>query len=153
MVQNKSLWKTIGGIALITAIIGTVATVIAALIPFYPSGDILSPRENGIVPTTFTVSGELRGISENHHVWLAIKIGRLLWPQKEIARNASNWTETISERGVSGKGFAVVLFMVKNDGHQEIENWFHLAMQTNEWPGMEEISNRTDLAVVQVALE
>ena len=158
--QKKSFWKST---VIVSAIIGAAAIIVAALIPFfndppppppvYPAGRILSPHENDRVPSPFPVNVELQGIPEDHHVWVAIKIGNLFWPKKEIARNARSWNEKIEEGGDPGKRFTVVLFMVPNDGHREIESWFDNATQSGEWGGMGKISNKADLATVNLRLQ
>jgi len=144
--SSTPFWKTNGGITIIVALIGSVGLIIAALIGnsqsnnppvivnpngspppiLQPAGKIESPKSGDPVSRSFEVKGTLSGIPPDHHVWLAVQIGNLLWPKDpEIPSQNQYWTQKVAEGGSPPGGkFSLVLFMVDAAGNKEIEKWF-----------------------------
>lgn len=116
------------------------------------TGRIVSPRENDKVGKFVKVKGELSGIPTGHSVWLAVKIGLLLWPKDEISPSEGTWKATFDGGGGQGKEFGLALIMVGPDGERKIRKWFENGPEAG-YPGLARIKGSVPLdAVSRVVL-
>ena len=113
-----------------------------------PTGRIVSPIEDEEVGNYVKVTGELSGIPSGHSVWLAVKIGLLLWPKDEILPSEGTWTSAFDEGGGPGKKFGLALIMVGPDGERQIQRWLEDGSRTGSFPGLAHIEDSVRLDAV-----
>jgi len=119
-----------------------------------PVGAILSPTSGASVPRAFTVEGTLAGIPADRHVWLAVRIGDLMWPKEpEVSAGAGPWRRQVVEGGSPPDGrFSLVLLMVDTVGQSEIQAWFQHGKQTGDYPGLAHVTGSVELAARDLVL-
>jgi len=130
-------------VALVVALIASLGAVVAALVSglvvVSPSSRILSPSPGETVGRTPRISGELGGIADTLHVWLAIRLDDRMWlKEPEIPIGSRKWTSQIA-LGVSGRAFALRLLAVSPAGQEFIEEWLERGRRTAEYPGLTHI--------------
>lgn len=142
-------------VPLVVALIGAAAILVPPLLqkpepPPRPEGSITSPVPGQRVARALAVEGALAGVPEQHHVWLAVQVGNSLWPkQPEVRRRDQRWRREIVEAGLPRDGkFSVVLLMVGPQGQAQIEEWTRHGQATGNWPGLTELADAEQLAVV-----
>jgi hypothetical protein len=115
-----------------------------------PAGQILSPESGQRVPRAFRVEGTLSDIPADHHIWLAVQIGNLLWPKEpEVPSQDYHWSQRIVEGGdPPGGRFSLALLMADSHGHRIIKEWIEDGRFTGDWPGLIDIPG-AKLHVVQ----
>ena len=103
--------------------------------PRPPAGRITSPKSGGHAHSpTPTVIGTLSNIPKGKHVWVAAKVGNLLWPKApEIDRKKSKWRTRIKQ---PPDRISLVLLMVDGSGQQMIMRTPTLWNKARRWPGM-----------------
>ena len=112
-----------------------------------PTGRIVSPIEDEEVGNYVKVTGELSGIPSGHSVWLAVKIGVLLWPKDEILPSEGTWKSAFDEGGNPGKKFGLALIMVGPDGNRQIQKWLEDGPRVG-YPGLPHIEDSVRLDAV-----
>jgi hypothetical protein len=110
-------------------------------------GSIASPKEDEKVGNYVKVTGELSGIPSGHSVWLAVKIGLLLWPKDEILPSEGTWTSAFDEGGDPGKKFGLALIMVGPNGNRQIRQWLEDGPRVG-YPGLTHIEDSVRLDAV-----
>ena len=118
--------------------------------PPLANSKITSPSQDEEVSTPIRVEGTLRGIPEDHYVWLAVQVGNLQWPKEEINRGDQEWQKFINENEEAGKRFSIVLLKVDRDGHASIQSWINDGNRTRSYPGFEKVPGSEILDVVRV---
>jgi hypothetical protein len=160
-------WKAWAGIPILVAIIGAAAVIIPPLLDEEApepgaAGDIVSPTKSQDVPNAFSVEGTLSAIPPDHHVWVAVQIGNLLFPKEpEIPSQDRRFSQEVVEDEVrAGSRFDLALLMVDSEDHREIVAWLMSgrraegesdAEESNGYQGLknEDIPGRVKLAVVR----
>ena len=103
--------------------------------PRPPAGRITSPKSGGHAHSpTPTVIGTLSNTPKGKHVWVAAKVGDLLWPKApEIDQKKSKWRTRIKQ---PPDRISLVLLMVDGSGQQMIMRTPTLWNKARRWPGM-----------------
>ncbi|MBZ5647543.1 MAG: hypothetical protein LAN37_10000 [Acidobacteriia bacterium] len=143
-------------VPLAVALIGTLGLIVSAIVqrphpqPPRPSGSITAPLPGQRVSAIVGVEGKLSGIPGQHHVWLAVQVGNSLWPKEpEVPHRHQHWRREIVEAGLPREGkFSLVLIMVGPKGQADIEQWVQRGHRTNDWPGLTQVTDGEQLAVV-----
>lgn len=99
------------------------------------TGKIESPSDDAEVSEEVMVRGSLSTEAlSDAHLWIAVRKGDVMWPKDpavEVVDGA--WETTIYE---GGRGpYSIVVYLVSNEGHQEIQAWVKKGQETGEWPG------------------
>jgi hypothetical protein len=120
-----------------------------------PKGQILYPSSGQQVPRSFTAEGILSDIPADGHIWIAVKIGNLLWPKEpEIPSQDYSWSQHIFEGGdPPGGRFSLTLLLVNPGGNELIEKWIKNGRSSGHWPGLNDIPSTTLNAVQDLMLE
>jgi hypothetical protein len=113
-------------------------------------GRILAPTRGQQVSRSFSAEGSLSGVPADRHVWLAVQIGSLIWPQEpEIPPTDKRWSHELAEEGTPPGGrFGLALLMVDRQGNEAIEEWLEHGRRTGDYPGLAQIPNAVRLDVV-----
>ena len=145
-------------VAIVSALISAAAVITVALInkekwdtdAVIPAGEILRPVDDENVGRSFQVSGELSGIPEGGHIWLAVEVNNTLWPKEpEISASDRRFSKQIIEGGSYPDGvFTLSLLLVSSEGQAAIEEWLENGRNTGEYPGLEDIPGSARLDVV-----
>jgi len=100
------------------------------------NGSIDTPQENESVPRTFHVTGRSGSLPEGSHLMLAVQTGRVFSPQMPpVDSSGQDWAGTCNEYGVpAGAAFTLCLFVVSEDGLQEIARWHTQGKATGSYP-------------------
>ena len=100
-----------------------------------PTGKITVPKSGGgIVSPTPTVAGSLSDVPPGKHIWVAAKVGDLLWPKEpEIDARKSEWEIQINQ---PPDVISLVLLMVDDDGSRSIRKTLKDCGKAGDWPGM-----------------
>lgn len=111
-------------------------------------GQIISPESGQEVTSNIKVQGKLSGVPEGKHVWIAVKVGDLLWPKEpEINPGDRVWDVTIFEPS-AGRSFALVLLLVDENGNKQIYNWLERGRRFGDYPGFSRVPGSTQLDIV-----
>lgn len=110
-----------------------------------PEGKITYPKSGARIPgPALTVTGTLKNIPDDKHVWLAVQVGNLLWPKaSEIDANECRWQRVIQQQP-SQTSLALVLIMVDESGDRQIKDW----LEGSVWPGQSPIPGSAMLDVL-----
>ena len=114
------------------------------------NGNITNPEEGQRVTDRIEVGGTLSAsLPINHHLWIVVRRGNLLWPKEpEVFVTGNSWESTVFE---GGRGqFRLVLFLVNEEGQREIRDWLRVGTDTGHFPGLESISRSFALDAVNV---
>lgn len=98
------------------------------------SGEILSPPPGSVLPMPFVAEGEIGGVWDRAHAWLAVRIDGVagLFPKApEIVR--SPWSVDVYE---PAKRFSLALVAVTAPDHRKIEEWFERGGETGSFPAL-----------------
>jgi hypothetical protein len=111
----------------LSALAIAVATGEEAPEPAGTAGTILSPESGTRVSRTITVEGTVSGIPPEKHVWVAVQIGKQLFPKEpEIPSTDQHWIIQIVEGGNPPDGtLSLALLMVDASGNRYIKNWLN----------------------------
>jgi len=141
-------------VPLLVALIGAAAGIVRVIIqdgsPLPPpAGQILSPESGHGLASTFTVEGTLSAIPGDHHVWIAVQIGNLLFPKEpEIPPQDEHWVQKVVEAGQPGTRFSLVLLMVDASGQRVIEDWLARGRTGGGYAGFANVSGSVRLDAV-----
>lgn len=157
MPESKKMNVTLTA-AIIVAVGAIVAAIITGLlskpsespnITSKPIGKIFRPKEGETVARGFDVSGTLENIPADHQVWLAVKIGNLLWPKEPMILSSDRrWSIRVVEGGSPGV-FSISLLLVSKKGQKVIKNWLENGRRTGNYPGMDKIAGSSCLDIVE----
>lgn len=85
---------------------------------------IETPQANDVVSGSFVVDGRLAGVPDGSHIWVATKIGDLVWPKEPEVPIGPAFDVTVVEAGQrTDEGFSIVLLLVDAQRHRAIEEW------------------------------
>lgn len=136
---------------LAVALIAALGAIVPALVSrcgpavLSPSGRIVRPSRGDAVGRALRVRVRFADVPIDHHVWLAIRSGDLLWPKEpEIPTGHREWAGVIVH-GVSGRAFALRLLAVSSAGQEFIEQWLERARRTGLYPGLTRIPGAVHL--------
>ena len=98
-----------------------------------PTGTIEYARARGVAE--IEVGVRLEAIPTDHHVWLAVQVGDLLWPRKGVPANAVRWSTTVYDE-TPRENLRVVLLLVDDPGNTTLEGWLARGEASGDWPGV-----------------
>jgi hypothetical protein len=113
-----------------------------------------APKADDIVYRHFMVKGKLANKLPHRHLWLAVKIGGLVWPKEpEVKVAGLNWFGEVYEGGSPPEGkFILALYEVNEAGHQAIIDWLKAGRTHNYYPGLLRIPGSIKLTEVGLRL-
>ena len=128
------------------AIIGAVATVLAALIPIIPNlqyiirskaydkvtGSIDYPKPNETVNRTFNCSGVVTGLKSGLHLWLVVEVGDRMWPKEKAIVENNQWKATVFEDG-SSNVISLSLYVADSKADKNIQKWLESGQITGNF--------------------
>lgn len=117
-------------------------------------GSIRQPVDNTAVDRHVFAEGEIIGLPENAWLWLVVDIGGLKWPKEPgVTVNGINWTGSAFEGGTPKNGkFILSLYVVGQEGNDEIKKWFDEGRRNNDYPGLTVLKNARRLDCVHLEL-
>lgn len=97
-------------------------------------GSITAPNEGAIVGGEFQARGTV-ALKPGQIAWLAVRIGKLYWPQKPAISSSGPWERQVFEGGAPGRK-SLVLLTVDSTTNNEIIRWFETGHETGSFPGL-----------------
>ena len=138
MPEEKSAVKSI--------VVGILISVLAAIIIFFLINNLLEPKFKNVhaaidfpknkskVTDPIEASGTAKNIPQGHCLWIGVKIDENIWPKAKIILDEdNNWKASIHHS--SDDPFALIIFIVDNEGENIIDNWFTRSKSEGDWSG------------------
>jgi hypothetical protein len=115
-------------------------------------GGIERPRPNEAVGGWIACSGWVRGVKPGMHLWLAVGIGRLMWPKEaeegEVVVDEENrWQASVSEGDRPGR-FSLALMVADSEGDETVRQWLETGRRTDHYPGLGDVRGARCIARV-----
>ncbi len=118
-----------------------------------PQGKINNPRSNASVPRRFHTEGSVNNLSAGQHLFLVVEIDGLMWPKGEAQIKNTGWTCEVHEGGEPPGGrFALSLFVVGEPAYEAINDWLDRGKATDDYPGLEDLSDGIKLHSIPLRL-
>lgn len=111
-----------------------------------PNGTITFPKDGSPVARSFTSEGTLGNIADDHHVWLVVESGGLLFPKEPEIASRPHWIMQSFESDVpQGGRFSLVLLSAGGVGERQIRAWLIHGERTGSYPGLDRIKDSETL--------
>jgi hypothetical protein len=119
-----------------------------------PRGRINRPRDRGSVPRRFRVEGAIDNLPAGKQLLLVVEIGGLMWPKGQAPVDGGSWVSEVYEGGWPPNGrFTLSLFLISDQGYDEVATWLEHGKRTGGYPGLGRIREATRLHSVKLRLE
>ena len=121
-----------------------------------PAGEawatIDTPGEGEAVPRTFHTTGRCGSLPAGSHLILVVQTGRVVSPKMPpVDISGENWAGTCKEYGApSGGAFTLCVFIVSEDGLQEIAAWHAQGKATGKYPPFRAVPGGALLAKIKL---
>ena len=119
-----------------------------------PKGGISYPRNRDLVPRRFQAQGTIDRLPAGQHLLLVVEVGGLMWPKGEVQVRNTSWTSEVYEGGTPPDGrFTLSLYLVSDQGYDEVAAWLERGRLTGDYPGLGQIKDSVRLHSIQLRLE
>jgi len=101
------------------------------------TGTIKTPAKDQLVPPSFRCCGEVSGMDPTLSLWLAVEVGRRVWPKenKPVVDRHGRWSATVFEDGASDQ-FAIGLYLGGPGVDERISKWLDRGRSTGKYREM-----------------